>query len=231
MNHALRNKTRLALIASLGIMPLIAACGGGEGEAESPGDVMGQLGTTGGGSTNCNLVILVITAGYICEDTSSSQPPAGNPSGNAGSPGPDNSDSSIPVQMNRVAEYEPNGILDNANPVQFRIVSGDTLAGIEITGSVQDDTDRSDFFILTPNRSGSYAVYLCAETCSEQVIDDTVYLMVFDQNQTTIASTPIATVEEQMLVVPMTAGLAYYVEVHGYNTAATPYEYRLVIIE
>jgi hypothetical protein len=38
-------------------------------------------------------------------------------------------------------------------------------------------------------------------------------------------------VEEQRLVVELTAGLAYYVEVNGYNTASMRYDYKLVIID
>ena len=60
---------------------------------------------------------------------------------------------------------------------------------------------------------------------------DEVYLMVYDQSQSTIASTSVGAVEEQRFAVDLVAGLAYYVEINGYNTGSTAEEYRLVIID
>jgi len=48
--------------------------------------------------------------------------------------------------------------------------------------------------------------------------------------ETTIVSTPVGTVAEQVFSAELTAGLAYYVEVHGYSTASMSYAYQLVII-
>ena len=133
--------------------------------------------------------------------------------------------------MRRVVEYESNSTLDNANPVSFRNARAEEHIGIDITGSVSQGGDTSDFFVLTPPRSGHFLVYLCEETCSDIVHSDQVYLMVYDQSQSTIASTPVGTVEKQQLGVDMHAGLAYYVEVNGYNTGSSPLEYKLVIID
>jgi hypothetical protein len=71
---------------------------------------------------------------------------------------------------------------------------------------------------------------LCTDTCSESLQSDEVYLMVYDQSQSTMASTPVGAVDEQHLGVDLVAGLAYYVEVNGYNTGSTPEDYKLVII-
>ncbi len=52
--------------------------------------------------------------------------------------------------------------------------------------------------------------------------------MIYDQNQTTIASTPVGTIARQEFAVDLTAGFAYYVEVNGY-AAADRYDYQLAI--
>ena len=55
--------------------------------------------------------------------------------------------------------------------------------------------------------------------------------MVYDQSQSTIASTPLGSVVKQQLGVDLLAGLAYYVEVNGYNTGPSTVDYKLVLID
>jgi hypothetical protein len=133
--------------------------------------------------------------------------------------------------MNFHTEYEPNSTLDNANPVSFRTATPDEHIGIDITGTVTKVEDTADLFIFTPPRSGQFLVYLCADTCGETLQSDAVYLMVYDQSQSTMASTPMGTVETQRLAVDLVAGLAYYVEVNGYNAETGTGDYQLVIID
>ena len=104
-------------------------------------------------------------------------------------------------------------------------------AAVEMTGTVKQDDDPADFFIFTPLRSDTFAVYLCEETCVEQVEGDSVYIAVYDQSQTTIASTPIGTVAKQIFTVDLTAGLAYYVEINGYNTGPDSFAYKLIVVD
>ena len=248
MNKWIRNALTKTLITLIGTLPLLTACGGGDegSDVMTLSDVGSNSSNANSGQGNdCNLFFLLFSLGTLCVDdggSQPSQPPAGSSSGSTGgsSSGSGNSGSgegssstggTQAVRVNRFTEYEPNSSLDNANPVHFLPVSGDTLAGLDITGNVQEATDASDFFVFTPNRSGDYLVYLCADTCGEQVVDDAVHLMVYDQSQTTIAGTPIGVVEEQMFSVHLTAGLAYYVEVHIYDFAGMTYDYRLVVIE
>jgi len=136
-----------------------------------------------------------------------------------------------PVVTNQFDEFEGNNTLDNANIVQFLSAPLDTAVGIEISGTVYESDDVADFFIFTPDRTADYGIYLCADTCDEFVEDDAVYVMIYDQSQTTIASTPIGTIAEQMISAELTAGLAYYVEVHGYNTGPMSYSYQLAITD
>jgi len=122
-----------------------------------------------------------------------------------------------------VAEYEPNNVLNNANIVSLP-------AGSQLKGSVSSIDDASDFYIFTPTRSGTHTILLCGETCDTGVEDDAAYIMIYDQNQTTIASTPIGTIANQEITAELTAGFAYYVEVNGYNAGAFNYDYRLAVL-
>ncbi len=199
---ALQRTTLLMVLAAL------AACGGSEDEQP------------------CSQTLAVLTAGLclLGEVTYSST----STSGSSSIPPPPSSNT---VVMRRVVEFEPNSTLDNANPVAFRNATADKHIGIEITGSVSQTDDRSDFFILSPPRSGHFLVYLCDESCGETLHSEQVYLMVYDQSQSTIASTPLGSVVKQQLGVDLLAGLAYYVEVNGYNTGPSPVDYKLVLID
>jgi len=128
-------------------------------------------------------------------------------------------------------EYEPNNEPENANMVAFPIVSGDTLAGIEITGVVQDTSDDSDYFILSPNQGGSYAVYLCGDTCTEHPTDSVAAIRVFDQFGDLIAGNPLYEESTKILTAELDAGIPYYVQILGFDTQSREYPYRLVIIE
>ena len=199
---ALQRTTLLMVLAAL------AACGGSEDEQP------------------CSQTLAVLTAGLclLGEVTYSST----STSGSSSIPPPPSSNT---VVMRRVVEFEPNSTLDNANPVAFRNATADKHIGIEITGSVSQTDDSSDFFILSPPRSGHFLVYLCDESCGEALHSEQVYLMVYDQSQSTIASTPLGSVVKQQLGVDLLAGLAYYVEVNGYNTGPSPVDYKLVLID
>lgn len=167
-----------------------------------------------------NLTCLVYTD--ETPQPANSSPPSVPPPPSGGNPTAD---------INAISEYEPNSSLNNANPVSFPAATASSLAGINIVGSVHQDDDTADFFIFTPERSGLYGVYLCGATCIEFLDTDAVYLSVYDQSQTTIAGTPIGTSSEQEVAVDLTAGLAYYVEVHAMATGMSAFDYRLVVIE
>ena len=118
-----------------------------------------------------------------------------------------------------IGEYEPNNLPDNANVL--------SLPAGTISGSVQKGDDASDFYVFTPPHSGSYRISVCEGICASAAQDDAVYVMVYDQSQTTIASTPVGTVSAQEVTAELTVGMAYYIEVNGYNADAFAYDYRL----
>ncbi len=120
-----------------------------------------------------------------------------------------------------IGEYEPNNAPDNANVL--------SLPAATINGSVLKGDDASDFFIFTPTQSGSYRFSVCEGICEGAAEDDAVYVMVYDQSQTTIAGTPVGTVSTQEITAELTAGMAYYIEINAYNADAFAYDYRLAI--
>lgn len=120
-----------------------------------------------------------------------------------------------------IGEYEPNNLPGNANALSLPVST--------INGSVRQGDDASDFFIFTPPQSGSYRFSVCEGVCDGAAEDDAVYVMVYDQSQTTIASTPVGTISAREVTADLTAGMAYYIEVNGYNADAFDYEYRLAV--
>ena len=212
-------KKALQRLGALLAMTTLAACGGGSSEEQAASD--------------CPLVIGVITAGLGCIGNSNTSSPTTPPAPVSPPPAttPPQPPGSNVVQMAFAVEYEPNNTLDNANPVSFKNAAPDEHIGIDIRGSVNQADDTADFFIFTPPRSGQFLFYMCADACTDTLLSDEVYVMVYDQSQSTLTSTPVGTVEEQRLAVDLVAGLAYYVEINGYNTGTTAEEYRLVIID
>lgn len=201
----------------LPLIATLAACGGGGDE---------------GGDTQICLVLLIIPT--TCTSSSAPPPPPPASTTGAGETGAANNggnNTHRAVVVNFFQEFEPNNTMDNANAVNFPGAASDTSAAVEITGSVEQDEDGADFFIFTPLRSDTFLVYLCLDTCSEQVEGDEVYIAVYDQSQTTIASTPVGTASRQFLSAELVAGLAYYVEINGYNTGPAAFDYKLVVID
>jgi hypothetical protein len=222
MSLAHKASNALKWIPPLFLAALLTGCGSGDG---------------GGGKKDCGGdLVIALTAGLSCLGTvttsspatqSESPPPASASQPSTIEPEPTQGTAVI---MNRVTEYETNNSFDNANPVSFAAANADQHVGIEITGRVERESDGADFFVLTPTRTDTYAVYLCGDTCTEHPATDEIYIAVYDQSQTTIAATPVGTVAEQIFTVDLEAGLAYYIEINGYNTVFE-YDYKLVLID
>ena len=197
-------------------------------------------GCGGGDDSGTQICLLFLIVPVPCTASSPPSPPPLPPpppstgsggEGDSGSGGTGGGSGNRALFINRFAEFEPNSTLDNANNVHFPTAPSDASAAVEMTGTVKQDDDPADFFIFTPIRSDTFAVYLCGVSCVEQVEGDSVYIAVYDQTQTTIASTPIGTIAEQIFTVDLTAGLAYYVEINGYNTGPDSFAYKLIVVD
>ena len=215
MNHQRSQNLKLVNIAVICILPLFAAC---EDEKKS----------------DCNFIDFVTSAclNRVIENIVTGGGSGGGSDGSSG--GGTSSDSGGSSTQGGLiirpqTEIEPNNTLDNANALQFPPGPSDTHVGIRLSGSVHDTDDVADFFILTPNRSGIYRMFVRNVDCNCYANGDALYLMVYDQSQTTIASTPVGTEEPVLLNVELTSGLAYYVEVNGYDTLSGHYGYELIM--
>lgn len=210
-NHGIRKSVnRIALI---GLLVMMTACGGGKKE-DTPLD--------------CNEDPVVF---FFCTlAASSSLAPNQSPTSVSESMAPAAGIGET-TKITQIDEYEPNNVLDNANVVTLPSGSPELTRGLVLNGSVQSIDDATDHFVFTPVRNGSHRIFLCADTCGEVFEDDTVYIMIYDQNQTTIASTPVGTTARQEIEAELTAGFAYYVEINGYNATGERYDYRLSIMD
>lgn len=169
--------------------------------------------------------------GYGCKETIPNSSGSVTGGGGGGDSGGAPTGSSHPANIARYAEYEPNNALETANPVTFPVVSGDAVPGIEITGAVRDDSDASDTFILSPNRGGLYAIYLCTDTCTEHPTDSMVAIRVIDQFGTVIAGNPLYEESTKIVTAYLDAGIPYYIQIFGFDTHGQEYRYKLVIID
>lgn len=196
----------VCLAAMLGLLSVLAGCGGGDDNKKAKNE------------NNCfdNPVNFFFCVATASGDSSGAQSKAG--------------DASVASNLQAVGEYEPNNILNNANVVSLPLANSNTATGLRFEGSVDASDDAADFFIFTPSRSGKHTILLCGETCEAGIEDDSAYIMIYDHNQTTIAATPIGTVASQEVTAELTAGMAYYVEINGYNAGAANYEYRLAVL-
>jgi hypothetical protein len=209
MKKYLEMKKIVYRVTSLSVLAVLAACGGDDSSQQN----------------DCldNIIFLFICAAASTGSEAPDQAP--NPAGYSGEAGK----AATSVTTAQVDEYEPNNVLNNANIVTLASGSSSARFNVEFRGSVRSTDDVADHFVFTPNRSGSYRIYLCADTCDDSLNDDASYIMLYDQNQTTIASTPVGTIVPQEIEADLTAGLAYYVEINGYNAGADDYSYRLVV--
>lgn len=210
MNSSTNNRKTINLIALIGVLALLGGCGGGDDKKKNNQDE--------GGTCLDNPIIFV-----VCLFTGDSQQPAVG-----GKPGLDSGVTSV-LPTASFDEYEPNNVLGNANVMTIPGISAGTSEYVAITGNVQQQVDDTDHFIFTPPQSGSYQFYICKATCEAAAEDDAVYVMIYDQTQTTLASTPIGTTAKQEVNVDLIAGFAYYVEINGYNAGEYRYDYQLAV--
>ena len=218
MTPSTKSRTFPKWAASLALAASLSGCGGGGDSEDCGGDWAVAL--TGG--LSC--------LGKVTRTSPPPPPPPPPPPAQPPTtePPPEKSNR---VHMQHFDEFEPNDILDNANAVFFRSAPATDHIGIAVQGSTGKDTDKADFFVFTPTRTGPYLVYVRHEGDDDIAVTDAVFIAAYDQSQSTMEATPLGTVAEQILTVEFTAGLAYYVEVNGYNSATSGFNYELVIID
>jgi len=199
--HYTKNVSPFARWALLGLLSVLAACGG-DSKQEEACDQMAD------GK-------FFIINGILCVFGSADAGTA-KPSGS----GTTSFAADSPSFGNEIGEYEPNTSLDNANPL---LISD---SAITVNGKLTLAHDATDSFVFTPVESGDYQIYLCADSCNQVRESETLNLMVLDQSQTTIAATSLGVDGEKTLTIRLHAGIAYYTEVSTFGTLDS---YRLAI--
>ena len=200
-------RAALLLVASV-----LAACGGGDDDAASS-------------CKNPLLLIPCILDGQIPTSVDATTA-AGTDSSTSAFSGVVSTDGSD-AEMIRFEAFEPNNTFDNANIVTMPFVAN----GVAIGGSLSGATGDADTFIFTPNRTGLYSIYICAETCASAVEAGGLSIMLLDQTQTTLDSTVTSDSENLEVAANLTAGMAYYVQVGGGGFVPGGQAYKLVIVE
>ena len=221
MNEIHNSRKTVYRFTLLGLLLMLTACGGGgkdkKDPCENPKNLTELAACAFRGLMFISFKSQAPVSGY---DPSSAEISAVAASVDIGS-----------AEILEINEFEPNNSPGNANVVTLPTGPIDTSVGLIIDGSVQSADDAADYFIFTPNRSGVFNAFLCAVTCAEILQDDAVYMMIYDQSQTTIAGTSVGSIVPQELAADLTSGIAYYIQVQGYNTGEESYDYRLVIID
>ena len=126
-------------------------------------------------------------------------------------------------------EYEPNNDPGNASIVDMRTSVQAAESGFELRGRLEGATDTTDFFLFTPPHTGTYRLDLCVESCASYQDDGPAYLMVYDQDQSTLGSTPLGTTSPKDFAVDLVAGLAYYIEINAFEPGETGKHYRVKV--
>jgi hypothetical protein len=112
-------------------------------------------------------------------------------------------------------EVEPNNSFGNAFAVTIPL---------DLTGSVNDTTDDTDIFILTPNQTATYLIDLQGFAGNTLNLD----LAVFDQNQTLI-NVSASLDQFESITTQLAAGVPYYVLVNAADTSGATFTYDLTI--
>ena len=200
-------RTALLLAASM-----LIACGGGDDEAASS-------------CKNPLLLIPCILDGQIPTSVDATTA-AGTDSSTTAVSGVVSTEGGD-AEVIRFEAFEPNNTFDNANIVSLPFATN----GVAIGGSLSGATNNADTFIFTPNRTGLYSIYVCAETCASAAEAETLSIMLLDQAQTTLDSTVTSDSTNLEVAANLTAGMAYYVQVRRYESSPVARPYNLVIVE
>jgi hypothetical protein len=133
----------------------------------------------------------------------------------------------------RQSEAEPNDSLQTASSLVFPSQVAAEPPAADVEGSIhRADGDGADFFVFTPPTSGDYHVYLCNDpvACLRGTASEDWDLVVFNQDFAIIANTNPGVVYERKVMLPLDAGLPYYVGVIANDTDSQPWHYNLTII-
>ena len=205
---------RIALLVTLAVFPLIAACGGEE--KAGSGNSSGNSGSGAGGALVCIAYLLVSGNDECLSSVTSSS---------SGS-----SSNAIRYLIN--VEFEPNDDWLNANPLVME--SSPAPDGFSADGDIHDVSDQSDTFSFVRKSARNFRFKLCSlgqRTCNEYGEIDTLtaYIDVLDSYGNVLASSQAA--PRNLIETRIEAGMTYYVRVVAGDTMVTTVSYHLTANE
>ncbi len=112
-------------------------------------------------------------------------------------------------------EVEPNDSFGTAYPIAIPV---------DLTGSLNDTTDDTDVFILTPVQAGNYLIEMQGFAGNAFDLD----LAIFDQNQVLLGISD-GLDQFESITITLAAGLPYFVIVDAFDTSGQTFTYDLTI--
>lgn len=215
------------IVASIAITAMLAACGGGDGEAPPPPD-----GPSLGDVLLCAVFFVLING--ACVPDPDNPPPDSPPPDDE--PPPDGGSGSDPDQptwaMTWIVDIEPNDTIDMAQPA--RIASRtppDEYVGFIASGNVNDQSDVTDVFVFTAEVSRDYRFNLRLPDNSAPMDVYAAFFRVLDQNGNVLLSTQADEIGRNFAMMHVDAGVAYYVMVVAGDTVSADLDYRFSMAE
>ena len=200
------------LIALMAAASMLAACGGGDSSDAS--------------TCQNPLLLIPCVLGAVSSAPADTTPVSGSDSSPTAIAGPFTT-AGTAAEVAKFDAFEPNNTFDNANIVTIPFAAD----GIVIGGDLSGSGDDSDTFVFTPNRSGLYSIYICADTCAAAAESDELSIMLLDQSQTTVESSVASGSANLEVAASLTAGMAYYVQVQNAGGVTDGQDFSLVIVE
>ena len=226
MNIMTRTRKFVACIALVAMLPVLSACGGGggggDGEAPAPADTGGQ---SVGDAIVC--VFLYILLNGECVPDPNSSPPIEPPPEDDGDTGANPGTWSV----GNMSELEPNDTLGNAQPVTFPTLAPlDEYVWVYIKGTLNDQSDVVDSYIMTVPASGDYSLALCHREDGCNLIDVyTEFFRVLDQDGNVLFTSQADELGRNHVHMYMDAGIVYYLTINAGDTLGVDLDYKLSI--
>lgn len=222
----IRNTIR-NLTASLVMAAMVAGCGGGDGGG-SPAD-----GGTSLAQVALCLGLLIWVNGECVE--SSDEPASAAPfpitndsSADAGPPA-DNKDT---WTLTYVVEVEPNDTMDMAQPARVATrTEQDEYVGFFARGMLNDQGDVTDVYVFTAEVSRDYRFNLRTPDGGAPLDVYAAFFRVRDQGGNVLLTTQANELSQNHAIMPIDAGLPYYVELVAGDTVGADLDYRLSVAE
>ena len=202
------------------MLTVLSACGGDEGAAPAPADTGGQ---SLGDAIVC--VFLYILLNGECVSDSNNAPPTQPP------PQDDENTGFTPGTwcVGSMSELEPNDTLGNAQPVVFPFCAPlSEYVWVYIKGTLNDQSDIVDSYIMTVPASGDYQLSLCqwADDCYGRDIY-AAFFRVMDQDGHVLFTSQADELGYNNVDMYLDAGVVYYLTVNAGDTLGVDLGYRL----